>query len=144
MGRCVARRRVPLPPGLSAAPGALGEVLPAGPPVERVVHELLEREAVQQVVERPARRRVRHEQHAVAVVTPAQVVEQVRHPRDDLAIALAAGIRLVDPLWPLALEQGDRHPVQGAVVALTQARLQCEPVANAIVAVSTARPRSET
>src|SRR6478736_9001679 len=105
-----------------AGTGRSGErPLPAGLPPERRVDELLERRAVEQVLQRPSVGRVRDDEHPLPVVVTPQVVEEGRRRLDDLAVALAAaGKRHLDVGEPDALELGHRGAVEAAVVALTQ------------------------
>src|SRR6478736_7922823 len=105
-----------------AGTGRSGErPLPAGLPPERRVDELLERRAVEQVLQRPSVGRVRDDEHPLPVVVTPHVVEEGRRRLDDLAVALAAaGKRHLDMREPDALELGHRAAVEAAVVALTQ------------------------
>ncbi len=86
------------------------------------------------------------EEHPLPVVVAPQLVEQLVDPVGDLAIALAAGERLVDPGPPLGVHLVDGGAGQLAEVALPQPRVgaagQLDP-ANAMSTVCTARCRSE-
>lgn len=58
-----------------------------------------------------------------AVEFRRKVVEEALDPVDDLAIALAARIGLLDPAQLLSIDLDDRPPVQLTVVALPQPRV---------------------
>src|SRR5262245_26976467 len=95
-------------------------VLPALLPVERRPNELLEREPEQQVLQRPAVRRMSDQQDVLAVPLGEQVVQEAPSPLHDLPVALATREGLVDPLHALRFDIGHRRPVQLAAVALTE------------------------
>src|SRR5262245_35579850 len=96
-------------------------VLPALLPLERRPDDLLERHSEQQMLQRPAVRRVRDQQDACAFQLGKEVVQEVPRALDDLPVALAARERLVDPPHaPRFVDVGGRRPVQLAVVALAE------------------------
>src|SRR5262245_8307109 len=95
-------------------------VLPALLPVERRTDDLLERHSKQQMLERPAVRRVRDQQDARAVELGEQVVQQAQRPLDDLPVALSPREGLVEPPYALGLDVGRGRAVQLPVVALAK------------------------
>ena len=92
-------------------------------PLKGPRNELLQRHAHQQVLERPARRRMPDHDDAPRLVLDRHVHQKGPHPLDRLPVALAARERLVDPTRSLPLDLRDRHTVQRAVVALAQPRV---------------------
>src|SRR5262245_24649849 len=72
------------------------------------------------MLQRPAIRRVRDQQNARAVELGKEVVQEGPSALDDLAVALAARVRLVDARRLEGVDLGDRGPIQVAVVALAE------------------------
>ena len=83
--------------GLAVPPPSLVQAIhPSLLPRERRVDELLERRAVEQVLERPPVCRVGDHEDPLAVVAGGDLIQEVARPLDHLPVALAPGERLVD------------------------------------------------
>jgi hypothetical protein len=78
------------------------------------------------VLERPARCGVADDEDALAVKLERDVVEELADALDDLPVALAARVGLVDPAGAFGLDALDRGAVQLAVVALAKPRLEVD------------------
>lgn len=93
-------------------------------PLERRPDELLERHALQQMLERPAVRGVADQDDRLPVVAFAQVGEERPRLLHDIAIALSAREGDLDALPPLGVDLRDGTTVQLAVVALAEPRVE--------------------
>src|SRR5258708_895368 len=100
--------------------GSVEVILPAGPPLEDLVDQVLERDTAQVMIETPPRRNVADDEDSGVVPSKGQVLEEAGDTGDRLAPTLAARERLVDVRGSVASVRFGRIAVAFAVVTLAQ------------------------
>src|SRR5205814_6995921 len=104
--------------------GSVEAVLPAGPPLEDLVDQVLERDTEHVVIETPPRRDVADDEDSSSVPSRCEVIEEAADAGDRLPPALPARERLVDVRSWIASVRFGRIAVPLAVVAFAQAPVE--------------------
>src|SRR5690606_22180607 len=111
----------PTPASLAPRASCAGQVeRPARLPLERLINQVSERHSVHKVLQGPAIGGVRDQPHLLAVPLRRHLDQELARLPDHVLVALTTGPRLVDVPGAPLLQQTHRHPVEHAVMTLTQ------------------------